>query len=122
METGLQIGAIVVVVAGFVMIVIYQRWKKTSRTQADLDSRSDEEEAPYYTNTVGTVCSASHTARIRVIGPPTTPALSKSDAQGVWRDVGGKHHALPCHGCVADLTRRSLAPLEWIEPAPASPR
>ena len=46
METGLQIGAIVVAVAGFVMIVIYQRWKKTSRTQADLDSRSDEEEAP----------------------------------------------------------------------------
>ena len=46
LETGLQIGAIVVVVAGFLMIVVYQRWKKTSRTQADLDRRSEEEEAP----------------------------------------------------------------------------
>ena len=32
METGLQIGAIVIVVVGFFLIVIYQRWKKTSRT------------------------------------------------------------------------------------------
>jgi hypothetical protein len=47
METGFQIGAIVVLVAGTVMIVIYQRWKKTSRTQANLDSRRrEEEEAP----------------------------------------------------------------------------
>jgi len=50
METGLQIGAVVVVIAGSVVIVIYQRWKKTSRTQAELDSRYDEDEAPEQTN------------------------------------------------------------------------
>jgi hypothetical protein len=50
METGLQIGAIVVVIAGSVMIVAYQRWKKNSRTQAELDSRHDEDEAPEHTN------------------------------------------------------------------------
>ncbi len=46
METGLQIGAVVVIIGGSAMIVIYQRWKKTSRTQAELDARSDEAEAP----------------------------------------------------------------------------
>ncbi len=46
METGLQIAAVVVVVAGSAMIVIYQRWKKNSRTQAELDARHDEAEAP----------------------------------------------------------------------------
>jgi hypothetical protein len=38
-QEGLQIGAIVVIVAGFVGVVMYQRWKSTSQTQADLDAR-----------------------------------------------------------------------------------
>ncbi len=42
METGLQIGAVIIVVVGSAMIVIYQRWKRNSRTQADLDARRDE--------------------------------------------------------------------------------
>ena len=45
METGLQIGAVIIVVVGSAMIVIYQRWKRNSRTQADLDARRDEQEA-----------------------------------------------------------------------------
>jgi len=41
-EEGLQIGAVVVIVAGFVGIVMYQRWKSTSQTQADLDARAND--------------------------------------------------------------------------------
>ena len=44
MEAGLQIGAIVVIVAGFAGIVIYQRWKSTSQTQADLDARAADDD------------------------------------------------------------------------------
>ena len=44
MEEGLQIGAIVVVVAGFAGIVIYQRWKSTSQTQAELDARAHDDD------------------------------------------------------------------------------
>jgi hypothetical protein len=41
---GLQIGAIVVIVAGFVGVVMYQRWKSTSQTQADLDARANADD------------------------------------------------------------------------------
>jgi hypothetical protein len=44
METGLAIGAVVIVVVGSALIVMYQRWKQNSRTQADLDARRDEQE------------------------------------------------------------------------------
>ena len=44
MEAGLQIGAIVVIVAGFAGIVMYQRWKSTSQTQADLDARANDDD------------------------------------------------------------------------------
>lgn len=44
MQEGLQIGAIVVIVAGFVGIVMYQRWKSTSQTQADLDARARDDD------------------------------------------------------------------------------
>jgi hypothetical protein len=43
-EEGLQIGAIVVVVAGFAGIVMYQRWKSMSQTQADLDARAKDDD------------------------------------------------------------------------------
>ncbi len=46
MELGQQIIVIVAIVVGFVGVVVYQRWKKTSRTQADLDARRSEDEAP----------------------------------------------------------------------------
>jgi hypothetical protein len=36
---GLQIAAILIIVGGFVVVVLYQRWKRTSQTQMDLDNR-----------------------------------------------------------------------------------
>ncbi len=46
METGLQIAAVVIIVAGFAVVVIYQRWKRTSQTQIDIDTRFHEDEEP----------------------------------------------------------------------------
>jgi hypothetical protein len=46
MDTGLQIAAILIIVAGLVMIVVYQRWKKASHTQRDIDSRFRDEDEP----------------------------------------------------------------------------
>jgi len=46
METGLQIAAVVLIVAGFVGIVVYQRWKRTSQTQIDIDTRRNDDEEP----------------------------------------------------------------------------
>jgi hypothetical protein len=46
METGLQIAAVVIIVAGFVMVVLYQRWKRTSQTQIDIDARLDDDDEP----------------------------------------------------------------------------
>jgi hypothetical protein len=46
METGLQIAAVVMIVAGFVVIVVYQRWKRTSQTQKDIETRLHEDDDP----------------------------------------------------------------------------
>ena len=46
MDTGLQIAGVVNIVAGFVMIVVYQRWKKTSKTQMDIDNRFGDDDDP----------------------------------------------------------------------------
>ncbi len=46
METGLQIAAVAVIVAGFVVVVVYQRWKRTSQTQIDIDTRLHDEDEP----------------------------------------------------------------------------
>ena len=46
METGLQIAAVVIIVAGFVLVVVYQRWKRTSQTQIDIDERLDDDDEP----------------------------------------------------------------------------
>jgi hypothetical protein len=47
METGLQIAAVVMIVTGFIVIVVYQRWKRTSETQIDIDTRlhNDDEQS-----------------------------------------------------------------------------
>lgn len=44
MESGLQIVGIVVFVVGVAGIVIYQWWKKNSRTQAELDARRKDDQ------------------------------------------------------------------------------
>jgi hypothetical protein len=44
METGLQIAAVAIIVTGFVVVVVYQRWKRTSQTQIDIDTRNHDEE------------------------------------------------------------------------------
>jgi hypothetical protein len=41
---GLQIAAILIIVGGFVVVVLYQRWKRTSQTQMDLDNRLRDED------------------------------------------------------------------------------
>ena len=46
METGLQIAAVVIIVAGFVVVVVYQRWKRTSQTQIELDARLHDDDEP----------------------------------------------------------------------------
>jgi hypothetical protein len=46
MDTGLQIAAILIIVAGAVMIVVYQRWKRASHTQRDIDNRFRDEDEP----------------------------------------------------------------------------
>jgi hypothetical protein len=46
METGLQIAAVVIIVAGFAMVVVYQRWKRTSQTQIDIDTRFHDDDDP----------------------------------------------------------------------------
>jgi hypothetical protein len=46
MDTGRQIVAILIIVAGLVMIVVYQRWKKASHTQRDIDSRFRDDDEP----------------------------------------------------------------------------
>jgi len=38
------LGALAVVIVGSILIVLYQRWKKDSPTQAMLDERRQEEE------------------------------------------------------------------------------
>jgi hypothetical protein len=44
MDIGLQIAIILIIVGGFVMVVVYQRWKKTSQTQMDIDDRISGED------------------------------------------------------------------------------
>jgi hypothetical protein len=44
MATGLQIATIVIIVAGFVMVIVYQRWKRTSQTQIDIDNRFQDDD------------------------------------------------------------------------------
>jgi hypothetical protein len=44
MEAGLQIAGLVIVVAGSVVVVVYQRWKRTSQTQIDIDARLHDDE------------------------------------------------------------------------------
>jgi hypothetical protein len=46
METGLQIAAVVMIVVGFVVIVVYQRWKQTSQTQRDIDAHFQDDDDP----------------------------------------------------------------------------
>ena len=46
METGLQIAAAVMVVAGLIAVVVYQRWKRTSKTQIEIDERFDDDNEP----------------------------------------------------------------------------
>jgi hypothetical protein len=41
---GLQIAAILIIVGGFAVVVLYQRWKRTSQTQMDLDNRLRDED------------------------------------------------------------------------------
>ena len=44
MEAGVAIGALVVIIVGSILIVLYQRWRKNSPTQAMLDGRREEEQ------------------------------------------------------------------------------
>jgi hypothetical protein len=46
METGLQIAGLVIIVAGFAAIVLYQRWKRTSQTQIEIDTRFHDDDEP----------------------------------------------------------------------------
>jgi len=46
MGAGVQIAAILIIVGGFAMIVVYQRWKSTSQTQMDIDDRFEDEDEP----------------------------------------------------------------------------
>ena len=46
MDTGLQIALLVIIVAGLVAVVFYQRWKRTSQTQIDIDTRFHDDEEP----------------------------------------------------------------------------
>jgi hypothetical protein len=41
---GLQIAAILIIVGGFVVVVLYQRWKRTSQTQMELENRLRDED------------------------------------------------------------------------------
>ena len=35
---------ITIIIIGFVMVIVYQRWKRTSQTQIDIDSRFPDED------------------------------------------------------------------------------
>jgi len=44
MDSGIQVAAAVVVFAGFAMVVAYQRWRRTSQTQIDIDTRFEDDD------------------------------------------------------------------------------